>query len=97
MLAANLDLLPPRHRAALYQALDIQLLYSKEHHQVTIYATITDRTPDALTNLIADSEPPAPATPPRQAASPAPRSDFDTPPMRGKSRKDHASGGQKPP
>lgn len=31
-------------------------------HQVTIYATITGRTPHALAALIHDSEPPTPAS-----------------------------------
>ncbi|HZC41783.1 MAG TPA: hypothetical protein VE343_13990 [Streptosporangiaceae bacterium] len=80
VLAARLDDLPPRHRAALYQALDIQLLYSRELHQVTIYGTITDHTPQALTWLITDSEPPAPgATTRGQAVASTLSSDFTSP------------------
>jgi hypothetical protein len=35
----------PATRARLYQAFDLQLLYNKEMHQVTIHATITTSTP----------------------------------------------------
>jgi hypothetical protein len=63
---ALLDALPimtpsldnPRRRAALYQALDIQLLYSKQPRQVTIRATVTSHTPAALAALTNDSQPP---------------------------------------
>ena len=41
----NLSQLPERIQAALYQAFDLQLLYNKDMHQVTIWVTITDSTP----------------------------------------------------
>ena len=54
---------PGRREALLFQAFGLELIYNKEDHQVTIYATITPRTPAALAAIIAMSEPPvAPAT-----------------------------------
>ena len=57
---------PGRIQALLFQAFGLELIYNKEDHQVTIYATITPSTPDALAHIIATSEPPAAAS-----ASPA--------------------------
>jgi hypothetical protein len=55
--------LPERIQAALYQAFDLQLLYRKDMHQVTIWATITDSTPHAVAAIINDAaHDPAPAT-----------------------------------
>jgi len=34
------------------------MIYNKQDHQVTIYATITPATPDTLAAIIATSEPP---------------------------------------
>ena len=45
LLTGNLSQFPEHIQAALYQAFDIQLLYRKDMHQVTIWATITDSTP----------------------------------------------------
>lgn len=47
-LAGRLDQAPPALLAALLQACDIQLLYRRELHQVTIWATITSTTPTTL-------------------------------------------------
>ncbi len=44
---------PARLHQQLYQALDIQVLYKKNTHQVTINATITDSTPRAVAAIIA--------------------------------------------
>ncbi len=66
LLTGNLSRLPERIQAALYQAFDIQLLYRKDMHQVTIWTTITDSTPHAVAAIIADAghDPaPAPASP----------------------------------
>jgi uncharacterized protein (DUF3084 family) len=38
----------------LFEDFHIQAIYSKEHQQVTIRATITDATPHAITRLLAD-------------------------------------------
>jgi DNA invertase Pin-like site-specific DNA recombinase len=38
----------------LFQAFHVQAVYSKELHQVTIHVTITDATPQAITQLLAD-------------------------------------------
>jgi len=35
------------------------MIYNKDDHQVSIYATITPSTPAALAEIIATSEPPA--------------------------------------
>ena len=73
LLAGNLGQLPERIQAALYQAFDIQLLYRKDMHQVTIWATITGSTPDAVAAIINDaSHDPAPATTSPAPAQPAP-------------------------
>jgi site-specific DNA recombinase len=53
---------PPRLQQQLYQAFDLQLLYSKEMNQVTMWATITAATPYTLAAITNDSE-----TPPIQA------------------------------
>jgi hypothetical protein len=58
VLAGILADAPPRLQAQLFAALDLQLIYKKDTHQVTIYATITPATPDALAAIIATSEPP---------------------------------------
>jgi hypothetical protein len=61
-LAAALD---PREFATTLHVPPVrsELIYNKDDHQVTIYATITPATPDTLAAIIATSEPPAaPAT-----------------------------------
>jgi hypothetical protein len=52
---------PQRLQAQLFAALDLQLIYKKDTHQVTIYATITPATPYALAAIITASEPPTSA------------------------------------
>ena len=42
----------------LFDAFDIQALYSKTHNQVTLWATITPSTPATLAAIIAASETP---------------------------------------
>jgi hypothetical protein len=62
MLGDALPDLPAHIQAKLYAAFGLELIYNKHDHQVTIYATITPSTPQALAGIIADSEPPtAPA------------------------------------
>jgi site-specific DNA recombinase len=56
------DRIPTRLRAALLQALGLELVYNKEDHQVSIYVTITPATPHTLAAIIATSEPPRPAS-----------------------------------
>jgi hypothetical protein len=60
---------PPDHiKEALLTAFDIQCLYRKDKNQVTIWATLTDTTPQTITAILTDprtqpSTPPPPATP----------------------------------
>ncbi len=58
MLGDILDAAPDRIKQKLFDAFDIQALYSKTHNQVTLWATITPATPAALAAIIADSETP---------------------------------------
>jgi hypothetical protein len=69
LLADTTDLHPEAIQAALYQAFDIQALYNTDMHQVTIFATITTSTPQAVAAILADTGH-DPTTQP--AASPAP-------------------------
>jgi site-specific DNA recombinase len=62
MLGDLLGQAPDRIKQKLFDALDIQALYSKTHNQVTLWATITPSTPAALASIIARSETPDPAT-----------------------------------
>jgi site-specific DNA recombinase len=57
-LAGILTGAPPRLQAQLFAALDLQLVYKKDTHQVTIYATLTPATPHTLAAIINTSEPP---------------------------------------
>jgi hypothetical protein len=50
---------PTSLQARLFAAFGLELIYNKEDHQVSIYATITPSTPAALAAIIASSEPPA--------------------------------------
>jgi hypothetical protein len=45
---------PPGLAERLFEDFHLQAVYSKQHHQVTIHATITDTTPHAVTRLLAD-------------------------------------------
>lgn len=45
---------PAHIREHLYDALDIQILYRHEKQQATIWATLTDATPDAIQQLLTD-------------------------------------------
>ena len=47
---------PIRLQRRLYEAFDLQLLYNKHMHQVTIWATITPTTPRTLAAIINDSD-----------------------------------------
>jgi hypothetical protein len=49
---------PDKIKQRLFEAFDVQALYSKTHNQVTFWATITPSTPAALTAIIAASETP---------------------------------------
>ena len=59
MLGDALPSLPASIQARLFQAFGLELIYNKQDHQVSIYATITPATPCALAAIIAGSEPPA--------------------------------------
>jgi hypothetical protein len=59
MLGDALADLPASIQARLFAAFGLELIYNKQDHQVTIYATITPTTPQALADIIATSEPPA--------------------------------------
>jgi hypothetical protein len=63
LLGDALPGLPAAIQTRLFAAFGLELIYNKQDHQVTIYATITPATPDTLADIIATSEPPAtPAT-----------------------------------
>ena len=47
---------PARLHQQLYQAFDLQALYNKNLHQVTIHVTITDSTPHAVAAIIRDAQ-----------------------------------------
>jgi hypothetical protein len=47
-----LDGLPPALKARLFAAIDLNVLWNKTGNQVTVYATITDQTLAALTDLL---------------------------------------------
>jgi DNA invertase Pin-like site-specific DNA recombinase len=59
MLGDALPGMPAAIQARLFAAFGLELIYNKQDHQVTIYATITPATPRALAEIIASSEPPA--------------------------------------
>ena len=52
--AALFDQAPAHIKEQLYDAFDIQVLYRDSQQQATIWATITDTTPQAITDLLAD-------------------------------------------
>ena len=68
MVGDALPGLPASIQARLFAAFGLELIYNKDDHQVTIYATVTPSTPRALADIIATSEPPA--TPDGLAHSP---------------------------
>ena len=68
MLGDTLPARPPASRPQLFAAFGLEMIYNKQDHQVTIYATITPSTPAALAAIIAGSEPPI--TPAGLALSP---------------------------
>jgi hypothetical protein len=71
LLGDALPSLPASIQARLFAAFGLELIYNKEDHQVTIYATVTPSTPGALAEIIARSEPPTvPADPAGSAHSP---------------------------
>jgi hypothetical protein len=53
VLAGRADLYPERIQAALCRAFDIQALYNTDLNQVTLYATITTSTPQAVAAILA--------------------------------------------
>lgn len=65
MLGDTLADASPRFHQELYQAFDLQALYNKNDHQVSISITITDSTPRAVAAIItaADGTPATPGTP----------------------------------
>ena len=50
--------MPASIQARLFAAFGLEMIYNKQDHQVIIYATITPSTPQALAEIIQDSEPP---------------------------------------
>jgi hypothetical protein len=71
---------PARLLQQLFQAFDIQLLYSKDTHQVTGRATITSATPQAVAAIIADSDDGHPAhTSPATTSTGTPHTGFSDP------------------
>lgn len=59
MLGDALPHLPASIQAHLFATFGLELIYNKEDHQVSIYASITPSTPRTLAAIIASSEPPA--------------------------------------
>jgi site-specific DNA recombinase len=55
MLGDRLTHAPTRLQQQLYEAFDLQALYKKNMHQVTIQVTITDSTPRAVAAIISDA------------------------------------------
>jgi hypothetical protein len=55
MLGDLLTDAPARLQQQLYEAFDLQALYKKNMHQVTIHITITDSTPRAVAAIIDDA------------------------------------------
>ena len=51
--------MPASIQGRLFAAFGLELIYNKEDHQVSIYATITPSTPRTPAGIIASSEPPA--------------------------------------
>jgi site-specific DNA recombinase len=82
MLGDILKGAPPRLHQELYQAFDLQVLYKKNMHQVTINVTITDSTLQALAAIIrlAGGDPGTAASTPPDPAQ-AHFSDLEQPPM----------------
>ena len=72
---------PARLQQQLYDAFDLQALYKKNMHQVTIHVTITDSTPRAVAAIINDAgDHPGHTTP--EPGRQAPFSDLAQAPMR---------------
>jgi hypothetical protein len=59
---------PARLQQQLYDAFDLQMLYNKQDHQVSIYAAITPATPATLAAILADSDTPGTGTAPDGSA-----------------------------
>ena len=73
---------PARLQQQLYDAFDLQALYKKNMHQVTIHVTITDSTPRAVAAIINDaSDHPGNTTP--DPTGQAPFSDLPQAPIGG--------------
>jgi hypothetical protein len=62
---SRLDQAPAELQHALYQACDLQLLYNRDLHQVTIWVTITGTTPAAIAGILNASEDPTRADSPQ--------------------------------
>jgi site-specific DNA recombinase len=56
MLGDRLTDAPARLQQQLYEAFDLQALYKKNTHQVTMHVTITDSTPHAVAAIINDAD-----------------------------------------
>ncbi len=72
---------PIRLQRRLYEAFDLNMLYNKHMHQVTIWATITPATPGTLAAIIADSDDgtPAASNPPVGTATSTSHPEFSDP------------------
>src|ERR1017187_2309717 len=72
---------PIRLQRRLYEAFDLQLLYNRHMHQVTIWATITPTTPRTLAAIINDSDDghPAASNPPADPATGTSHPEFSDP------------------
>jgi DNA invertase Pin-like site-specific DNA recombinase len=58
ILGDVLPLMPERIKAKLFDAFDLQVIYTKTISQITLRATVTTTTPDTLRAIIATSETP---------------------------------------
>jgi site-specific DNA recombinase len=88
MLGERLHDAPARLQQQLYEAFDLQALYKKNMHQVTIQVTITDSTPRAVAAIINDASNDPGSTAPEPGEQPS-FSDLAQAPIRLKIRRDH--------
>jgi tRNA/tmRNA/rRNA uracil-C5-methylase (TrmA/RlmC/RlmD family) len=77
LLPGLIEEIPAKLLAGLLEAFDIQAIYHKKDHQVTIRAVLTHNTPQAIADLLASLTPEHhPAPTPEPASTPTQTSDF---------------------
>ena len=88
---------PARLQQQLYHAFDLQMLYGKEDHQVSIYAAITPATPAIIAAILADSgSPENGTTTPEPDSTRIPVSDSARTPMAPLFDRDHGQPRREP-